>query len=40
MIAAREPSLYAAEVYIERCLSFKKNPPYADWDGVYVMATK
>jgi adenylate cyclase len=39
-IAAREPSLYAAQVYIERCLSFKKNPPSADWDGVYVMATK
>jgi adenylate cyclase len=39
-IAAREPSLYAAQVYIERCLSFKKDPPSADWDGVYVMATK
>ena len=39
-ITTREPNLYAAQVYIERCRDFKENPPPADWDGVYVMATK
>jgi len=27
-------------VYLERCPMMKKNPPGADWDGVYVMKTK
>lgn len=39
-ITAMDPNLYAAQVYIERCFDLKKNPPPADWDGVYVMTTK
>ncbi len=29
-----------SQVYIERCDYFIKNPPSADWDGVFVMTTK
>jgi adenylate cyclase len=39
-IIARNPDLYAAQVYIDRCRDLKKNPPPPDWDGVYVMTTK
>lgn len=39
-IAAVDPGLYAAELYIERCNNFKKSPPPPDWDGVYVMTSK
>jgi adenylate cyclase len=39
-ITAMDPNLYAAQVYIERCLDLKKNPPSTDWDGVYEMTTK
>lgn len=39
-ITAIDPDLYAAYVYIERCLDLKKNPPPPDWDGVYTMTTK
>ena len=39
-ITAMDPNLYAAEVYIERCLDLKKNPPPRDWDGIYTMTTK
>ncbi len=39
-ISATDPGLYAAQLYVERCLDLKKNPPSADWDGVYVMTTK
>lgn len=39
-ITVMDPSLYAAQVYIERCLELKKKPPSADWDGVYEMTTK
>ena len=39
-IGATDPDLYAAQVYLERCLELKKNPPPSDWDGVYVMTTK
>ncbi|GAJ08024.1 unnamed protein product, partial [marine sediment metagenome] len=39
-ITAMDPNLYAAQTYIERCLELKKNPPPADWDGVYVFTTK
>ena len=39
-ITAMDPKFYAAEVYIERCLDLKKNPPPADWDGVYTIKTK
>lgn len=27
-------------MYIERCEAFIKNPPPADWDGVFTMTTK
>jgi len=39
-ITALDPDLYAAQVYVERCNNFKKNPPPSDWDGVYTMTTK
>jgi adenylate cyclase len=39
-IQATEPNLYAAQVYIQRCFSLKKNPPAPEWDGVYLMTTK
>jgi len=39
-ITAMDPDLYAAEVYIERCLDLKNNPPPTGWDGIYVMTTK
>ncbi|MBW1717277.1 MAG: adenylate/guanylate cyclase domain-containing protein [Deltaproteobacteria bacterium] len=39
-VAAMDPDLYAAQLYIERCNNFKKTPPPPDWDGVYVMTTK
>ncbi len=39
-ITTMDPDLHAAQLYIERCLDLKKNPPSADWDGVYVMTTK
>jgi len=39
-ITAMDPDLYAAHVYIERCFDLKKNPPPANWDGVYTMTTK
>jgi adenylate cyclase len=39
-ITALAPDLYAAQVYIDRCFDLKKNPPPADWDGVYTMTTK
>jgi len=29
-----------SKVYLERCTSYKENPPPHDWDGVYVMTTK
>ncbi len=29
-----------SEVYIERCLEFKENPPPEDWDGVYILTKK
>ncbi len=29
-----------SRIYVERCEAFIKNPPPADWDGVFVMTTK
>jgi adenylate cyclase len=29
-----------AKIYIERCSHFAKNPPPADWDGVYRLTHK
>lgn len=34
------PDDTASVMYIKRCEEFKKNPPPADWDGVYDMKTK
>lgn len=28
------------QIYVERCLNFKKNPPTEDWDGVYELKSK
>ncbi|HUU39990.1 MAG TPA: CHASE2 domain-containing protein, partial [Desulfatiglandales bacterium] len=39
-ISAMDPNLYASQTYIERCHELKKNPPPADWDGVYIFKTK
>jgi len=39
-VDALDPSLYAAQIYIERCQALKKNPPPPEWDGVYVMTSK
>ena len=27
-------------MYVERCREYIKNPPPANWDGVFVMTTK
>lgn len=29
-----------SKLYIERCEMLIKNPPTADWDGVFTMTTK
>lgn len=29
-----------SRLYVQRCCSYLKNPPSADWDGVFTMATK
>ena len=34
------PDDKAAQLYIDRCVHMKKNPPKGDWDGVWVMTTK
>jgi adenylate cyclase len=39
-ISAMDPNLYATQVYIDRCLDLKNNPPPPEWDGVYIMTTK
>ncbi len=31
---------YTSNMYVERCLSMKENPPGEDWDGVFTMTTK
>jgi adenylate cyclase len=35
-----KPNDYGSEMYIERCLEMRKEPPGGDWDGVYTMTTK
>lgn len=32
--------LSAANIYMERCVKLKADPPGSDWDGVFVMKTK
>ena len=34
------PDDVPSQVYIRRCERFLKEPPPADWDGVFVMKTK
>ncbi len=29
-----------SRLYVERCEAYMKDPPGADWDGVFVMKTK
>ncbi|MBW7858326.1 MAG: tetratricopeptide repeat protein, partial [Leptonema sp. (in: Bacteria)] len=29
-----------SKLYLERSMTYKKNPPGDDWDGVFVMTTK
>ena len=37
---AIDPHDGPSELYLQRSLGFKKNPPPDDWDGVFVMTTK
>jgi adenylate cyclase len=37
---AKFPHDGPAKLYLERCEALSKNPPPADWDGVYTMTTK
>lgn len=39
-VTAMDHSIQAAQVYIQRSLDLKANPPPPNWDGVYVMRTK
>ncbi len=39
-VKAMDGDLRAAELYIQRCLDLKLNPPPPDWDGVFTMVTK
>ncbi|MDR0625483.1 MAG: adenylate/guanylate cyclase domain-containing protein [Holosporales bacterium] len=34
------PQDYPSEMYLQRCLAFKENPPRKNWDGIFVMTTK
>ena len=39
-VTAMVKDIYAAELYIKRCLDLKSNPPPPGWDGVFTMTTK
>lgn len=39
-VTAMDKSIQAAQVYIQRSLDLKANPPPLNWDGVYVMGSK
>jgi adenylate cyclase len=39
-LLAQFPHDGPAKLYLERCDALSKNPPPADWDGVYTMTTK
>jgi len=39
-VTAMDRDMYAAELYIQRSLNLKSNPPGRDWDGVFTMTTK
>ncbi|MDT8448319.1 MAG: adenylate/guanylate cyclase domain-containing protein [bacterium] len=38
--AKQNPEDRSAQVFVERCKFFLKNPPPKDWDGVYQMTSK
>ena len=35
-----EPNDGPLRLYVARCAELSKNPPAADWDGVFTMTTK
>jgi adenylate cyclase len=35
-----QKDIYAARIYVQRCLHLKENPPPPDWDGCFTMTTK
>ena len=35
-----DPDDGPSKLYIERCTEYIRQPPDADWDGVFVMKTK
>lgn len=37
---AIDPNDGPSELYLERSREYKKNPPPANWDGVFTMTTK
>jgi adenylate cyclase len=39
-VNAIDQTLYAAQLYVERCKGLKQAPPGPDWDGVFTMTTK
>jgi adenylate cyclase len=39
-VTAMDKGIYAAELYIQRSLDLKADPPGPDWDGVFTMTTK
>jgi adenylate cyclase len=39
-VLAKFPQDGPAKLYLERCETLAKNPPPADWDGVFTMTTK
>ncbi|MDR2464011.1 MAG: hypothetical protein LBD36_00110 [Holosporales bacterium] len=39
-LKANYPQDYLTSMYLDRCLSFKENPPKKNWDGIFVLTTK
>jgi adenylate cyclase len=39
-VNAMDQTLYAAQLYIQRCTELKAAPPGPDWDGVFTMTSK
>ena len=39
-VNAMDKNMYAEELYIQRSLDLKSDPPRPDWDGVFTMKTK
>jgi adenylate cyclase len=39
-VASMDKNIQAAELYIQRSLDLKANPPPPDWDGVFTMTSK